>query len=263
MNIFSKGFGKFLYGVSRFLDITLGYTIDFLEIIIYFVESIGKGILSLFVMGCSVIFLMIPFGILFLSPLILKLILVFVVVPLLAKFLRDGIKFLKYTLTEYLYEKSNYFIDGTETRFVGIGDYGKEYIRKEEEKKRRAEEARRRAEAERQRQQRQNFEDMFGGFSGGFTFHDFTGQQGSYSGTNQGFGPMNIGFKEKYEEACDVLGIPYNANQDQIRSAYRKKAKEYHPDLNKSENATEKFQEINDANEMLSEENMNRYKNLN
>lgn len=264
MNIISRTFGKILYGISRFLDITLGYTIDFLEIIIDFVERIGRGIFSLFIMGCSIIFLMIPLGIFLLSPLIVRMILIFIVVPLLAKMLKSGIKFLRYVITEYLYDKSNYFIDGTSTRFVGIGDYGREYIRKEEEKKRKAEEARRRAEEERQRQQRRNFEDMFGGFGGGgFTFHDFSGQQGNFGGGNQGFGPMNIGFKEKYEEACDIIGVPYDADQNQIRSAYRKKAKKYHPDLNKAEDATEKFQKINDANEVLSEENMNRYKNLN
>ena len=44
-------------------------------------------------------------------------------------------------------------------------------------------------------------------------------------------------------------------------SAYRKLAKKYHPDLNKEPGAKEKFQEINDAYEFLSEENIKKYKN--
>lgn len=263
MNIVNRTFGKVLYGISRFLDVTLGVIIDLLEFTIQLVEKIGRAISGLFTLGCSLIFLMIPFGMFYLSPLLIRILFIFIVLPFMAKLLKNGITFLKYVLTEYLYDKSNYFIDGTATKFAGIGDYAREYIRREEEKKRRAEEARRRAEEERQRQQRKNFEDMFGGFGGGFSFHDFTGGQGNYQGSNQGFGPMNIGFKEKYEEACDVIGVPYDADQSQIRSAYRKKAKEYHPDLNKAPDATEKFQKINDANEMLSEENMNRYRNLN
>ena len=39
-------------------------------------------------------------------------------------------------------------------------------------------------------------------------------------------------------------------------------AKLYHPDLNKAEDAAEKFKQINNAYEFLSDENIARYKNL-
>ena len=48
----------------------------------------------------------------------------------------------------------------------------------------------------------------------------------------------------------------------EIKLAYRKKAKKYHPDLNKSPDATEMFQRINEAYEFLSDENIERYKNI-
>lgn len=47
-----------------------------------------------------------------------------------------------------------------------------------------------------------------------------------------------------------ILGISKNANSREIKSAYRKKAKQYHPDVN-SGDTTEKFQEINRAYEVL------------
>lgn len=53
----------------------------------------------------------------------------------------------------------------------------------------------------------------------------------------------------------DVLGISKTASQDEIKSAYRKLAKQYHPDFHPGdEAAAEKFKEINEANEVLSDE---------
>jgi molecular chaperone DnaJ len=54
----------------------------------------------------------------------------------------------------------------------------------------------------------------------------------------------------------DVLGVARTATQDEIKSAYRKLAKQYHPDFNPGDAAAaEKFKEINEANEVLSDEN--------
>jgi curved DNA-binding protein len=50
-----------------------------------------------------------------------------------------------------------------------------------------------------------------------------------------------------------TLGIPRTASQDDIKKAYRKLARQYHPDTNKDPAAHKKFQEINEANEVLSE----------
>lgn len=50
-----------------------------------------------------------------------------------------------------------------------------------------------------------------------------------------------------------VLGVSKTANDAEIKSAYRKKALEYHPDRNKSADAVEKFKEVNRAYEVLSD----------
>ncbi len=50
----------------------------------------------------------------------------------------------------------------------------------------------------------------------------------------------------------EVLGVSRKASQDEIKSAYRKAAKKYHPDLNKeSPQAEEKFKELSEAYEVL------------
>ena len=51
----------------------------------------------------------------------------------------------------------------------------------------------------------------------------------------------------------DTLGVSENATPDEIKKAYRKLARKYHPDTNKEESAVEKFKEINAAYEVLSD----------
>ena len=51
----------------------------------------------------------------------------------------------------------------------------------------------------------------------------------------------------------EILGISKNANDEQIKSAFRKKALEFHPDRNKAENAEQKFKEINEAYQIISD----------
>lgn len=52
----------------------------------------------------------------------------------------------------------------------------------------------------------------------------------------------------------DILGVDKTASQADIKKAYRKLAKKYHPDVNKSKDAEEKFKKINEAYETLSDE---------
>ncbi|XP_022153460.1 uncharacterized protein LOC111020962 [Momordica charantia] len=51
-----------------------------------------------------------------------------------------------------------------------------------------------------------------------------------------------------------TLGIPKSANSKEIKAAYRRLARQYHPDVNKEPGATEKFKEISAAYEVLSDD---------
>ena len=57
----------------------------------------------------------------------------------------------------------------------------------------------------------------------------------------------------------DILGVSKNATQDEIKKAFRKKARQYHPDVNKDnpKEAEAKFKEANEAYEVLSDETKN------
>ncbi len=58
----------------------------------------------------------------------------------------------------------------------------------------------------------------------------------------------------KEKDYYKTLGVGKKASKEEIKSAYKKLAKQYHPDLNKSTDATEKFKEINEAAAVLGDD---------
>jgi curved DNA-binding protein len=58
---------------------------------------------------------------------------------------------------------------------------------------------------------------------------------------------MPVAFRDYYE----ALGVPRDAGEEDIRRAYRKLARQYHPDVNKDEGAEDRFKEIAEAYEVL------------
>jgi len=57
----------------------------------------------------------------------------------------------------------------------------------------------------------------------------------------------------KYKDYYKILGVARDAGQDEIKRAYRKLARKYHPDVSKEANAEENFKEVGEAYEVLSD----------
>ena len=57
----------------------------------------------------------------------------------------------------------------------------------------------------------------------------------------------------QFKNYYDVLGVPRDATADDIKKAFRKLARKYHPDISKAPDAEARMQEINEANAVLSD----------
>ncbi len=55
----------------------------------------------------------------------------------------------------------------------------------------------------------------------------------------------------KFQDYYDTLGVDRNASEAEIKKAYRKLARKYHPDVNKDKDAEERFKQVNEAHEVL------------
>lgn len=239
-----------IYVVASIIESILNITINIIEKIVVFVKGFLKGILLLLVMGGCLFFIFFAhIGLmLLLNPVGLLTTITLILIPSLGTKMAVHLKYLRYITTKYLYNTSNYYNDSTKYKYVPFNNYKTEYIKAQQEKKRREQEFYYQQQQEWFRQWEQSFYGSYGDYQ--------YGGRGQY---NNGHTNFQGNFKDKYEKSCQILGVKTTATQKEIKVAYRKKAKEYHPDVNKSPEATKMFQIISDAYNFLNDENIQKY----
>ncbi|WP_072470416.1 DnaJ domain-containing protein [Urinicoccus massiliensis] len=260
----NKFLGHVNQGIGVFVDYLLSALITVVSILVNIFGSLKDLLTAALTFGGCFLFLVFS-NVLMFSRYSFIFLLIFVF-PFIGKVAVSYLKYLQYMVTEYFYEKADFYLQGKDASFDSMGDYGRRYKRMQEQERirqeqewMRQEQTRRAAQEEAYRRQWEEFARSFGDqFTYGYGNRE---SYGGYQGAGQG-GPGSLGFVDQYEKAAGVLGISPLADKYEVKLAYRKLAKKYHPDINKDPSATKKFQEINDAYEFMNEDNMNRYRQM-
>lgn len=258
----NKFYGNFFKYIGTALDYVFEFLITIFSLLTELSRSFRSLLLSVLFFGGCFVFILLWIPMSFRSSggvpwsLIISLILIF---PIIGSFAVTRLKYVQYMVTEYFYERADYYLLGKDVSYESMGDYGRRYERRMEAERRRKEREQAAFEEEMFRRQfeaffnQQNFggyDDYSGGHGGGYTNGGYAGA--SYDG----------GFKEKYEAAIHRLGLDLSADKYEVRLAYKRLAKKYHPDLNPGEDTTKIFQEINAAHDFLTDDAIARYKQM-
>lgn len=250
-----KFLGKILHGLATGLGTFFNVLINIMNVIVVTFEGIRQLLFMIFVFGCSTIFIF-PIIPLLLPKEVMYFIFAVIFIPILGPKFISFLRYINYTLTEWMYDRADTMITGQKVGYESISDYSNKYKYEQEQMRRRQREEEARRQQEEMNRRFEEFVRNFDGYQNSRTYNQGY-NQGGYSGYT---GVNNIGFKEKYEEACEILGLSVDTDIYQVKLNYRKLAKKYHPDINKDPGATEMFTKVNEAYEFLTEENIKKYK---
>lgn len=256
MNQIIGGFFGVLAKITEvFFDIIIGVS----QFLTNISRAISQMLLGIIMLACSVIFFLPLF--LFALPIEAWIFIILVVlIGLLGNIAVSKLRYYKYIATEYLYDTRDYY--KSDKKKKPFRDYQKQYEDLKRETARRRHEEERREFEEEMRKRQEAYREAFRDFGGFGSYWENPGSSGYGYGQNSRGQATSYGFKAQYEKAMDTLGLDYGADEYEIKLAYRKLAKKYHPDLNPDTDTTVKFQEINSAYEFLTEENIKKYSSL-
>lgn len=254
-------FGKFLIGLSQVLNKIFTFLINILSVVVNLLSGISTLLLFLVIGVLFLGWFIIPivFAILVFNPIFWIIVFVFFVVPFLGKRFISFLRYANYTLCEYLSNYGNYLLGNKDT-YSSFRDFSDDYYKMKEEAEQRAREERQRMEQEAWEARFREYSEYFKQQSQGYNFGGYQNynQNGGYN-----FSDPYSDFVTKFENSCRELEIEnFDVDFYEVKLQYRKLAKRYHPDLNPNEDTTAKFQSINSAFEFLTEENINRYKQI-
>lgn len=250
MKTINKILGKTLYLMTKVLEAVFTITIRILETVILFTKGVSKGLFLILSMGGCLFFIIfaIPLGIRILTdPYAMGILLFLIFFPLLGGRFLNQLKKQKFLFTSFLYNLSNHLINPQNYSYRTFSDYKQTYEQAERDYRKEQE----RRYYERQQQQQRAWNEQFNQWqSQGARGRGQYYQQGR---NHHSFGGAQVNYQQKYKESLEILGVSQDADDQQLKAAYRKKAKKYHPDINSDPNATKKFQQINDAYKFLQE----------
>ena len=248
MNFIRKLLGNLINGFTKAYAFILDGLVYIVETGILLARSFIKGCAVLFGMGgCLAVFLLAgPVGSwLIRNPAALAAVLVVLLFPIMGAASVSFLKYFKTVSTSYLFNLASFLKDFGNVRYRSYRSYKEDY--------RQAEETAARREQARREQQQREWEQRFRQWQQ----QGRQWQQGEQTTAN----PFDD-FQRKYENSCKILDVPFTADQYKIKLAYRRKAKAYHPDVNKDPNATRHFQAISEAYDFLNEDNIRRYQTM-
>ena len=171
MGLIKKFLGKILNGVTKFISFIFDVIINIFEIIVSLVRSIGRGLIGLISMGgCLFLFLFSPYALaLLFNPVITSFILLLIIIPILGTKFVSYLKYIKYIITEYLFDRADSLIHGRKARYdswwMEIGTRGWKGKAEARTRKRQEEQQRQWEERFKQWYEYQNYQRGTGGYS--------------------------------------------------------------------------------------------------
>lgn len=270
----NKFIGRVIYIIALIFEITLSTLIIFLDMALIVIKLIDSILRNCILKLILIFFILILVSTGFYSFFILSLLLlsmngivalsVFLIFFLISKFgdiVLEYLKKIKYSLTRFLHSYSESLINGT-GNYKNFSYFSREYSDYKKNAHQRFErESQQYRRREEQRQQWREFFEQQNNSSG--NGHNNAGSQSGYQNNYQQSYFNNFqNFIMKYERSCDVMGVDYRSSHEEIKMKFRKLARKYHPDINPSDDAEEKFKKINNAFDFLTPENIKKYKEI-